>query len=153
MALGLHSGDFPEAYDSPIDDHEEPHTPAGGAALLGSFRKHVADERAATRARNRERAEAKPPAVRYREGGDVIPSLECHGRGEAGSHRFRADLPPELEDRRDGDWAFFVEGEFGIHEGNEVLLGAPADPSVPGAFPIEADVAKIRGLDIWLAFD
>lgn len=143
----------PESYDSPIDDNEEPRNPTDSAALLDGFEAYVAEERIATRDANRERATSMSPALAYREGRGAIPSLSCLGDDGDGTYRFRVDLPDELEDRRDGDWAFFVEQEFDVHEGNEVLLHAPANPSVPDAFPIEAEVVKIRGLAVWISVD
>lgn len=143
----------PDSYDSPIDDHEPPRNPTDREVLLDDFGAYVAAERAATRTANRERARSASAESLYRENHGAIPSLSCRGDDGGGRYRFRVDLPAHLEDRRDGDWAFFVEGEFDVHEGNEVLLHAPEDPSVPAAFPIDATVDRIRGLNLWLSVD
>jgi len=67
-------------------------------------------------------------------------------------YKFQVELPPALQDRRDDGWAYFVESEFGIYEGNEVLLHANASSS-PDAFPIPATVHRIRGLSLWITVD
>ncbi|WP_226022255.1 AAA domain-containing protein [Halomicrobium salinisoli] len=141
----------PPGYDAPIDDHEEPRNPVDADRLLDEFAAYVADERAATRAANRERARSRSARAVYDQGGSAIPSVTCLGEDD-GAYRFRVDLDPELEDRRDGDWAYFVESEFGIYQGNEVLLQADTGDA-PDAFPVAAAVEKIRGLTLWLTVD
>jgi hypothetical protein len=143
----------PDTYDSPIDDHEEPRNPTDSGKLLNDFEAYVAEERAATRDTNREQAQSLSPELSYQEGRAAIPSLSCQGDNGDGQYHFRVDLPSNLKDRRNGDWSFFIEQEFDIHAGNEVLLHAPANPSVPDAFPIKAEVVKIRGLNLWLSVD
>jgi hypothetical protein len=139
----------PPSYDAPIDDHEPARNPVDRETLFDGLGAYVADEREAARARNRERARRHSPAALYEQGGDAVPAMEARGESADG-HRFRVDLPPALADRRDGDWAYFVEGEFGIHEGNEALLHAPDDDE---RFPVRVTVAKIRGLTVWLDLD
>ncbi|WP_123533807.1 AAA domain-containing protein [Halosimplex salinum] len=142
---------YPPAYDAPIDDREPPRNPVDAATLLDEFETYVAGERDATRAANRARAASQSPQAIYDRGGAAVPSLTCVGESD-GVHRFRVDLDPDLTDRRDGDWAYFVESEFGIHGGNEVLLHAVgSDP--PAAFPVAAEVERIRGLNVRLAID
>ena len=143
----------PASFDSPIDDHEKPRHPTDSKALLDDFAAYVTDERTATRQVNRERVEIAGPRKQRQSETRAIPTLSCQGDDGDGSYRFRVELPPELQNRRDGDWAFFVEQEFDVHEDNEVLLHAPDSPSVPDAFPIKADVTKIRGLNLWLSVD
>lgn len=141
----------PDAYDSPIDDNEKPRNPTDAETLLDDFAAYVADERAETRETNREQATAgdTPP----RNDGGSIPALTCQGDDGDGMYRFRVEVPSGVADRRENDWAFFLENEYNVHEGNEVLLHAPETPTAPDAFPIEAEVTKIRGRNLWLSVD
>ncbi|WP_267643704.1 AAA domain-containing protein [Haloarchaeobius amylolyticus] len=145
---------MPPGYDAPIADHEEPRNPTDTAELLAEFADYVENERDATRDANRDRARSRSARAIYEQGGGAIPALQSRGV-EDGTYQFRVDLDSSLEDRRDGDWAFFVEDEFGIHEGNEVLVHAPAADAAdaPDAFPVAAEVEKIRGLNVWLTLD
>lgn len=143
----------PPDFDAPIDDREPPRTPVDSPTLFDGLRDYVAAEREETRAEHAARAERRTARGIYRQGGDAVPALDCVADERDGTYRFRVDLDEDLTTRRDDDWSFFVEGEFGIHEGNEVLLHAPADTHSPEAFPLPATVAKIRGLTLWLAID
>ncbi|MDS0279715.1 AAA domain-containing protein [Halomicroarcula sp. S1AR25-4] len=143
---------YPPTYDSPIDDSEPARNPLDLDSLVNGLRSFVESERAATREANRERALGQSPLALYEGGGDAIPRLHTVGSEGGGQYRFRVDLPAHLESRRDGDWAFFVESEFGIHEGNEVLVHAVEGRS-PDQFPVEATVERIRGLNVWLRVD
>jgi hypothetical protein len=137
----------PPGYDAPIDDREPPRNSVEGD-LLDELREHVTAERDAARDRHTERAIRRSARTLYEQGASAVPSLDCFG-AEDGEYRFRVALDPELEGRRDGDWAYFVEGEFGIHQGNEVLIHADGD-AAPEAFPVPAEVQRIRGLTLWL---
>ncbi|WP_135304962.1 AAA domain-containing protein [Haloarcula amylovorans] len=143
---------YPPTYDSPIDDSEPPRNPTDGTLVEGLF-DHVERERAATRAENREQTERRSPAAIYDDGGDAVPELSSVGADGDGEYRFRVELPEHLENRRDGDWAYFVESEFGIYEGNEVLLHGVDERADGGSFPIEAMVKRIRGLNLWVTVD
>ncbi len=142
---------YPPGYDSPIADHEEPRNPIDTDQLIDGFAEYVTAERTATKDAHRERAQSQSARAIYEQGGSAIPSLVCQGNDDDGYH-FRVDLDPELEARHDGDWAYFVEREFGIHQGNEVLIHGAAS-NAPSAFPIEGHVEKIRGRDIWVAIN
>ncbi|TKX45598.1 DNA-binding protein [Halorubrum sp. SD690R] len=142
---------YPPGYDAPIDDHEDPIHPVEDADLLTEFRDYIADERAATRAGNETQARNLSARALYERGESAIPQLLCRGE-ENGEYRFRVDLDPRLEDRRDDDWAYFVESEFGIYQGNEVLIHAEADDA-PDSFPVAAEVERVRGLNIWLTLE
>ena len=140
----------PPGYDAPIDDHEEPRHPVD-EDLLAEFRTYVSEERSATRATNRAQASEYSAHHRYEQGEAAIPSLASLGQ-EDGLYKFSVNLPSSLQDRRDGDWAYFVENEFGIFEDNEVLVHAD-ESSAPDVFPIAATVTRIRGLTVWLTID
>jgi hypothetical protein len=142
---------YPPGYDAPIDDHEAARNPVESDDLLDEFRAYVTDERAATREANADRARTRSPRVLSEQGEAAIPSLTTAGSDD-GEYQFRVDLDPHLQDRRDGDWAYFVPGEFGIYQGNEVLIHA-LDSDAPDAFPIPAGVERIRGLTLWLTVD
>lgn len=141
----------PPGYDAPIDDHEAPRNPVDSASLLEEFRGYVTAERAATRDTNTARARHRSARALYEQGEAAIPSLTCVGEDD-GEYQFRVQLDTQLQDRRDGDWAYFVESEFGIYQGNEVLLHADED-TAPNAFPVAASVQRIRGLSLWLTLD
>jgi len=141
----------PPGYDAPLDDHERPRNPTDTEALLDQFADYVRDERAATRARNRARARGRSARTLCARGESAIPSVVCRGRDD-GEYRFRVDLGPDRRNRRDGDWAYFVENEFGVYQGNEVLLHAETGPAADAA-PIPAAVERIRGLTLWLTVD
>ncbi|AQL44740.1 DNA-binding protein (plasmid) [Halorientalis sp. IM1011] len=139
---------YPPGYDAPIDDHERPRNPVDGD-LLDEFRSYVAEERDATRDGNWESARRQSARTRYEQGESAIPSLTCLGEDDD-TYRFRVELDSSQEDRRNGDWAYFVENEFGIYQDNEVLLHADDDAD---QFPIAATVQRIRGLTLWLTVD
>jgi len=140
----------PPGYDAPIDDREQPRHPVS-TDLLAEFRAYVDEERAATRSANRAQASEYSARHRYEQGEAAIPSLASLGQ-EDGMYKFSVNLPASLQDQRDGDWAYFVENEIGIYQGNEVLLHADGDSS-PEAFPVTTTVQRIRGLTIWLTID
>ncbi|QSG16352.1 AAA domain-containing protein [Halapricum desulfuricans] len=139
---------YPPGYDAPIDDHEDPRHPVANTDLLTEFRDYITNERAATRASHETRARNHSARALYEQGGSAIPELTCRGVDD-GEYRFRVTLDPELEDRRDGDWAYFIESEFDIYQDNEVLIHADSEDA-PDPFPVPAEVARIRGLTIWL---
>ncbi len=141
----------PPGYDAPIDDHEEARNPVDTDDLLDEFRAYVTDERAATRENNAALARRRSARALYEQGESAVPSLTCLGEDE-GEYQFRVELDPELQSRRDGDWAYFVESEFGIYPGNEVLLHAD-EGDTADAFPVAAEVQRIRGLNLWLTLD
>ncbi|WP_435360355.1 AAA domain-containing protein [Haloarchaeobius sp. DFWS5] len=140
----------PEGYDAPIDDTEHPRNPVDSDRLFDEFTTYVENERAATRETNRERIRSRSPREMYEQGKAAIPSLSARGV-EDGAYQFRVELDPPLRDERD-DWAFFVRNEFAIYEGNEVLIHASAE-NAPSVFPVEAEVERIRGLNVWLTLD
>jgi hypothetical protein len=142
----------PPGYDAPIDDREPPRNPVG-EDLLDEFAAYVREERDATREGNVDRASAHSPRSLYERGESAVPSLTCVGEDEQG-YRFRVDLDPELEGRRDGDWAYFVESEFGVYEGNEVLVhDSESSRNERSGFPAPATVERIRGLNVWLSIE
>jgi len=142
---------YPPGYDAPIDDHERSRNPVDSETLLDEFRAYVSDEQAVTREANAERARTRSARDLYEQGEAAIPALTPVG-SEEGEYQFRVDLDSRLEDRRDGDWAYFVPSEFGIYQGNEVLLHADQS-GAPDTFPVAAEVQRIRGLSLWLTID
>ncbi|MFC7043747.1 AAA domain-containing protein [Halonotius sp. GCM10025705] len=142
---------FPPGYDSPINDTEPPRNPVESTTLLDGFDAYIEAERTATQQRNREHAENVAPRSQWAQNEAAIPALHCVEETN-GEYEFRLDLPDELKDRRDNDWAYIVENEFDIHEGNDVLLHANwTDP--PDSFPVVGTVQRIRGRSLWLSFD
>jgi len=141
---------YPPSYDSPIGDSEPPRNPVAPDELVAGLRDHVEREREATRTANRERAARRTPAAVYESGGDAVPELAAAGRDDGRFH-FRVDPPADVAAEWRGDWAFVVESEFGVHEGNEVLVhrddGANGGD---GPFPVPATVERIRGRSVWL---
>jgi len=142
---------YPPGYDSPLDDHEDPRNPSDPELLLDEFEEYVRAEREATRDGNRELASKTSARALCARGEAAIPSLTCRGQDD-GMYKFRVELDADRQDERDGQWAYFVENEFGIYQGNEVLLHRP-DDATSGAFPIPASVDRIRGLTVWLTVD
>ncbi len=144
---------YPPTYDSPIDDNEPARNPIDPDHLIDALLAYVENERDATRATNRDSATQQSPSIIYDSGGDAIPSINPRGKTDNGTFQFRVDLPSHLESRRDGDWAFFIESEFGIHEGNEVLLHECDGTDAADRIQVQAEVTRIRGLNIWLTLD
>jgi len=94
----------------------------------------------------------RSPGEAYAAGEDAVP--EVHPRGQDdGAYRFHVDPPADVSAGRDGDWAFVVESEFGIHEGNEVLIHDVNGGRDDGPLPVAATVDRIRGRSVWLAVD
>jgi hypothetical protein len=144
---------YPSGYDSPIDDREPPRESVDPESLLAGFHEYVEHEREATRKRNRERARERDARVIYEQNGGAIPSVACHGTADDGRYRFRVTLDTADQTRRGGDWAYFVENEFGLYEGNEVLIHITGQTNADTAFPIAARIERIRGLNHWLSID
>ena len=141
---------YPPGYDAPIDDYEPPRNRIT-EDLLSEFESYVDEERTITRESNATQARKHSARHLYEQGLSAIPSLSCVGTTDKG-YKFRVELDESLRSRRDDDWAYFVENEFGIYQGNEVLLQA-FDSNAPDAFPIAAEVKQIRGLTLWLAVE
>ena len=142
---------YPPGYDSPLDDQEHPQNPTDPEALLKEFEAYVRAERDATRDENREIARSASARTLCARGEAAIPSLASRGQDD-GTYKFRVELDADRQNRRDGQWAYFVENEFGIYEGNEVLLHANSEVAGEG-FPVPATVDRIRGLTVWLTID
>lgn len=142
---------YPPGYDSPLDDHEDPRNPSDPEELLDGFTEYVRAEREVTRDGNRERACNASARALCARGEAAIPSLSCRGQDDD-MYKFRVELDADRQDKRDGQWAYFVENEFGIYQGNEVLIHGH-DDATSGAFPIPATVDRIRGLTLWLTID
>ncbi|SEP02529.1 AAA domain-containing protein [Halogranum amylolyticum] len=142
---------LPAGYDAPLNNHEGPSNPIESDRLFEEFAEYVNKERNATRVANRDRVASKSARAIYTQGGAAIPSLAARGTTD-GEYQFRVELDPELEAERNDDWAFFVEHEFGIYEGNEVLINSP-NGDAPNEFPVAATVSRIRGLNVWLTLD
>jgi len=142
---------YPPGYDSPLDDHEDPRNPCDSEALLDEFEEYVRAEQEATRDGNRDLAHNTSARALCARGEAAIPSITCRGQDD-GMYKFRVDLDAGRQDKRDGQWAYFIENEFGIYQGNEVLLHGH-DDATSEAFPIPATVDRIRGLTVWLTID
>lgn len=142
---------YPPDYDAPIDDYEDPQQPVESDDVLAEFTEYVHSEQAAMREQHRTRAETQSAQTLYERGDAAIPTAVSLGETD-GWHQFRVELGPELQTRREDDWSYFVESEFGIYEGNEVLLHASEDDA-PDTFPITAEVQQIRGRNVWLTIN
>lgn len=142
---------YPPSYDSPVNDNEPARNPVDPTSLFDGLSEYVAAEREATRDANREQAaKLTPTAIYQQESSGAIPTLKPIGEDDQREYRFRVRLDDDLQGRRDGDWAFFVESEFGIHEGNEVLLHSVDETADESTVCAEATVKRIRGLNVWL---
>jgi hypothetical protein len=142
---------YPPDYHAPIDDYEDPQQPVESDDVLAEFTEYVHSEQAAMREQHRTRAETQSAQTLYERGDAAIPTAVSLGETD-GWHQFRVELGPELQTRREDDWSYFVESEFGIYEGNEVLLHASEDDA-PDTFPITAEVQQIRGRNVWLTIN
>lgn len=145
--------EFPPTYDSPISDYERARNPMESDTLVADLLDHVESERQATRETNREQALERSPRSIHHQDGDAIPAMSAVGKDDDGTFQYRVDPPDQHRSRREGDWAYVVESEFGIYEGNEVLIHRDQDTGAGGQFPLEATVEKIRGLNLWLGID
>ncbi|GAB3666022.1 AAA domain-containing protein [Halopiger thermotolerans] len=149
----------PAYFDSPIAEREPARNPVDGDpdAFFDELESFVQAEMDAQRDENRERAAGKSAEQLRREGFGAIPSLASLGRPDDGVYRFRVD---DGADDSGGDGSAerrdryrYVQDEFGIHEGNEVLLHPPSDEHAPDEFPIPATVDALEGTTVALAID
>ncbi|RKD97713.1 AAA domain-containing protein [Halopiger aswanensis] len=151
----------PAYFDSPIAEREPARNPVTDDpdAFFDELESFVRAEMEAQRDENRERAAGKSAKRLRREGFGAIPSLSSLGRPDDGVYRFRVDdsagddgSDGDVEDDR-RDRYRYVQDEFGIYEGNEVLLHPPSEEHAPDEFPIPATVDAIEGTTVSLAID
>lgn len=144
--------DPPSYFDSPIDEREPPRNPLSSDdadSFFDELESFVRSEMNAQRDANREKVAGSTPAALHTEGFGAIPSLSSLGRPEDGVYRFRIDDGNEQQRDQYG----YVQSEFGIFEGNEVLVYPPSENHSPDAFPIPAMVDSISGETVGLAID
>ncbi|WP_265111153.1 AAA domain-containing protein [Halosolutus halophilus] len=145
--------DPPSYFDSPIAEREPARNPLSddeADALFDELESFIRAEMDAQRDENRETAITSTPEAFRAKGFGAIPSLSSLGRPEDGVYRFRID--DEHSDQRQDQYRF-VQSEFGIFEGNEVLVHPPSEDHSPDAFPIPATVDSIDGRTVSLAID
>ena len=146
---------MPSYHESPVGLTEPARNPLSSVdELLDGLREFVAEERAVEREANRERADRAAPTDLYRRGHDVIPALRCDGADD-GAYVFRVLDAPEVGLEVDADEVNrrrYVPDEFGVHEGNEVLIHAP-DGAATEDFPVRATVESVSGTELRLAVD
>ncbi len=142
-----HPPQYPPAYDFPVDDREPPRRSLDPEQLRDGLIEHIEAERATQREANVQRANTTTPQELYDRDASAIPTLTYQGLEEEG-HTFRVELPASLRDRRQQDWSYFVPEEYGIHQGNEVMLH-----DADGAPQAEATVSNIDNLTVQLAID
>ncbi|WP_408960439.1 AAA domain-containing protein [Natrinema sp. 74] len=142
----------PSYFDSPIDERESPRHPLSSDdadSFFDELESFVRSEMDAQRAANREKATGSTPEA-LRDGGfGAIPSLSSLGRPKDGVYRFTID---DSNDQRRDQYGY-VQSEFGIFEGNEVLVHPPSEDHAPDAFPIPATVDAIDGRTVGLVVD
>ncbi|AEH37303.1 AAA domain-containing protein [Halopiger xanaduensis] len=147
----------PAYFDSPIAERESARNPVDGDpdAFFDELESFVRAEMDAQRDENRERTGGKSAEQLRGEGVGAIPSMASLGRPDDGVYRFRIDDDDDgygnSDDRRDR--YRYVQDEFGIYEGNEVLLHPPSEEHAPDEFPIPATVDAIEGATVSLAID
>jgi hypothetical protein len=141
--------EVPSYYDLPLSPVEPPRTPVDEppAEFLNDVADAVAAERRAQRRENRARAARQSPRAVYEAGGDAIPDVGVMGTTR--EDRYRATVETDFDVRPGQSDGEALPYEFGIHEGNDVLVVAPAngggtDP-VPDDFPVPATVTSIDG--------
>lgn len=141
---------FPPGYSAPIDDHEPPQNPISDTDtdLLDEFQMYISDERAAVKQNNIMQAQRQSARTQYDRGGSAIPDIRLIKK-DSSEYHFRVNADTHQEARRDDDWAYFIESEFGIYQENLVSIHADGEDA-PKSFPIPAEVERIRGRDIWL---
>jgi hypothetical protein len=144
----------PSYYDLPLSPVEAPRNPLAASPddFLASIADAVDAERRAQRRQNRARAARRSPRAVYESGGDAIPEVGVMGTTR--EDRYRATVETDFEVRDGQSPGEALPYEFGIHEGNDVLLAAPeagtrtGDP--PDAFPVPATVTSIDGRTLTL---
>ncbi|RQH02547.1 AAA domain-containing protein [Natrarchaeobius oligotrophus] len=142
----------PSYFDSPIDEREPPRNPLSSDdvdSFFDELESFVRSEMDAQRDAKREIAANSTPESLHAEGFGAIPSLASLGRPEDGVYRFRIDDGDDDQRVRYG----YVRNEFGIFEGNEVLVHPPSDHNSPEAFPIPATVDSVEGRIVALTID
>ncbi len=130
---------LPASYDRPIDDNEPPRTTIDPETFRDDLAAYIKHERDAAREERSKRAQSTTAREIHNNGGDAIPQVEYSAR-EGDQIRLKAQPPAHEPDDRD-DWAYYIPNNFGIHQGNEILLHGDGD-----AFPLPATVENIRGL-------
>lgn len=117
-----------------------PSHPVGDAdAYFDRLRGFLDDERDAQRERNRERTRHHSPEELRAAGESAIPELSGFTPTGEGAYQSRAvvdDTHGDLQDR------------FGVFEGDEVLVHAPASTDPPEEFPVPATVERIAGFSL-----
>lgn len=139
--------ELPPGYDLPVDDNESPRRSMPPSVLTDQLEQFIENERKAVRDANREQAMRQPPAELYRDGGDAIPSITVDDI-QGGTVQLEVSLPASCRTDRGDDWSYYVPSEFGIYEGNEVLLHGDKDAPV-----LEAEVVNIHGLTLRAEID
>jgi len=140
--------EYPPGYDRPVDDQEPPERTLEPQEFVTDLRELVEAERQATREANRERAETQTPEDIYRGRGGAIPRIVYQDH-DGDALRFVAD--PEEDPEKA---AYYLPREYGIYQGNEILIVTDGDES----FLLPGQITDIRGLQFevrpdWSAVD
>ena len=146
--------DPPSYFDSPVAECEPPRNPLSADdtdAFFDELESFVRSEMNARREANEEKVATSNPEELHQEGFGALPSVSSLGRPEDGVFWFSIDTEVPHEYRRDKGG--YVRDEFGIFEGNEVLVHPPNEDHSPDDFPVAATVDSIRGLTVSLAID
>ena len=144
----------PSYFDSPIAEREPPRNPLTddeSASFFDELESFVRAEMDAQREANREKAAGSTPEALRFEGFGAIPDLSSLGRPRDGVYRFRIDVDESEGQPRDS--YRYVQSEFGIFEGNEVLVHPPSETHSPDDFPVAATVDSLEGQTVRLTVD
>lgn len=127
----------------PIEPPEHPLSEPDATQFFDSIETAIEREREAARDSNYDQARGLSARALYNRGGDAIPSLDARGESANGTYRFRVTTEKNFETFDEDSLQWYVRIEFGIYEGNEVLLRPPTDVHPPDAFPIRATVTGL----------
>jgi len=135
---------YPEYYESPLNDREEPVQRIDPERFFDDLREYVIAERDSIREERRTEMAKKDPERIYREGGDAIPCLRSQGGSTQNTFTFTIETDRiEGIDQKATRRRRFVSSTFGIYSGDDVLLVPPNTEVTPDAFPVVATVKEL----------
>ena len=148
----------PSYYSSPVRAIEPPRNPIENQSVEAFFddlRAYIEAERIEQSENSRQYAQTQSPRTILQKGGDAIPSIGCVGEASDNVYRFRVDSDLLASDGESPTGDSSVQTEFGVYEGNQVLILPPesADSRSYDAFPLDGHVTDITGCNVYLRVD
>jgi hypothetical protein len=121
--------------------------------VFDGLERFIESERTAQRQMSRASIAGTTPQTIYEAGGDAIPTMRSYGSSSHGDYRFHVPSGQNTQETVSDHDTQSIQGEYGIYDGNEVLLYPPSEEHSPTTFPITATVTDIAGRDLSVAVD